>query len=326
MQLVKKILVNYYPLLILIGLVIVASLISDVFLSGANISNLFRQQVTYMIIAIGVMMVLLTGGIDLSVSSMAGISSIMVAYSMSKWGLNDSLGGLFLAMLIGIACATGIGIINGFFVSILKVNPIITTLASWMAFEGVGFMITKGSTILLDRSAYAPGLLTSFAESADPIFNVPYPIYVAVFVVVLFLFIMNYTTFGRLLMATGSNEMAVRLSGINTKKYIFSAYAISGLMAGVAGVIITARTGTATPLTAGVDYNITTIAAVIIGGTSIKGGEGRVSFTVVGVFIIAVIGNLMNLVNLPTYPQMVVKAAIIIFAVLLKGLTERKNV
>ena len=322
---IKKFLINYYPLLILLGLIIVASLISDVFMSSRNISNLLRQQVTYMIIAIGVMMVLLTGGIDLSVSSMAAISSIMVAYSLAKWGLNDSVGGLFLAVLIGVACSTGIGIINGFLIAIVNVSPIIATLATMMAFQGVGFIITKGSTVLLNRGGIATQLLTGFAEYGDPIFNIPYPIYVAAFVVLLFLFIMNYTTFGRLLMATGSNETAVRLSGINTKKYIFSAYVISGILSGVAGAIITARTGTATPLTASVDYNMTTIAAVIIGGTSLQGGEGKVSFTVVGVFIIAVIGNIMNLIHLPTYPQMVVKAVVIVVAVLLKGITSKRS-
>lgn len=321
---VKKFLINNYPLLILIGLIIVATLISDVFMSTRNIGNLLRQQVTYMIIAIGVMMVLLTGGIDLSVSSMAAISSIMVAYSLSKWGLNDSIGGLFLAILIGVICSTGIGLINGFFIAIVNVNPIIMTLATMMAFQGVGFIITKGSTILLDRGGAATAALTGFATNGDPLLNIPYPIYLAVAVVLLFLFIMNYTTFGRLLMATGSNEIAVRLSGINTKKYIFSAYVISGILSGIAGAVITARTATATPLTAAVDYNMTTIAAVIIGGTSLQGGEGRVSFTVVGVFIIAVIGNIMNLINLPTYPQMVVKAAVIVAAVLLKGFTSKR--
>ncbi|NTW70949.1 MAG: ABC transporter permease [Eubacteriaceae bacterium] len=322
---IKKFLINYYPALILLGLIIVASLISPIFLTSQNISNLIRQQVTYSIIAIGMMMVLLTGGIDLSVSSMAAISSIMVAYSLTKLGLNGSVGGLLLAMLIGIACATGIGVINGFLISVVKVTPIITTLATMMAFQGVGFIITKGSTIMLNTTKPAAKLLTSFAGSGDPLFNIPYPIYVAVLVVLVFMFIMNYTTFGRLLMATGSNEVAVRLSGINTKKYIFSAYVISGILSGIAGVIITARTGTATPLTAGVDYNMTTIAAVVIGGTSLLGGEGKVSFTVIGIFIIAVIGNIMNLINLPTYPQMVVKAAIIIIAVLLKGITSKRT-
>ncbi|WP_193708224.1 ABC transporter permease [Alkalibaculum sporogenes] len=320
-----KILTTYYPLLILILLLIVASIISPIFLTSGNLANLLRQQVTYMIIAIGVLMVMLTGGIDLSVSSMAGISSIMVAYSLQTWGLGTSSAGLLLAIIIGIGSAFGIGLLNGFLVSIVKVPAIITTLATMMAFQGVGFMITKGSTILLATKDTGNSILIKFGEHGDPLLGIPYPIYVAVFVVVLFLLIMKYTTFGRLLISTGSNEAAVRLSGINTKKYIFWSYGISGILSGVAGVIITARTATATALTASVDYNMTTIAAVIIGGTSLLGGEGSVGFTVVGVFIIAVIGNIMNLINLPTYPQMVVKAAIIIIAVLLKGLTSKKS-
>src|SRR5690554_4700406 len=179
----KRFLINYYPVLILVGLIIVASLISDIFMSTRNISNLVRQQVTYMIIAIGVMMVLLTGGIDLSVSSIAAISSIMVAYSLSNWGLSDSYGGLALAILIGVGCGAGIGILNGFLVSVVKIQPIITTLATMMAFQGVGFIITKGSTILLDRSKPAVTAFTGFAENGDPLLNIPYPIYVAAFIV-----------------------------------------------------------------------------------------------------------------------------------------------
>jgi ribose transport system permease protein len=125
--------------------------------------------------------------------------------------------------------------------------------------------------------------------------------------------------------AIGSNESAVQLAGINSKKYLFFTYLLCGTLCGIAGVIVTSRSGNASALTASVDYNMSTIAGVVIGGASLMGGEGTVVMTVIGVFIIAVIGNIMNLVNLASYPQMVVKACVIVLAVLLKSLSSKKR-
>lgn len=318
-------LIQYNPLIILALLIIVASIISPIFSSSGNIHNLLRQQTTYMVIAIGVLMVMLTGGIDLSVSSMAAMSSIMVAFSMSRWGFENSGWGLVGAVAVGIGISALIGALNGFLVAQMRIPSFIVTLATMIAFQGVGFIITKGTTMQLDLEKPATLMLTDFAEKVDPLLGVPYTVYLAAAIVILFHLIMTYTSFGRLVIATGSNETAVNLAGINTKKYQFWVYTLCGALCGVAGVIITARTGSATPLTAAVDYNMSTIAGVVIGGTSLLGGQGTVAFTVVGVFIIAVIGNIMNLINLAAYPQMIVKAVIIILAVLLKSLSYKKR-
>jgi len=136
---------------------------------------------------------------------------------------------------------------------------------------------------------------------------------------------MRYTKFGRLVHAVGSNESAVQLAGINSKKYLFIVYLLHGILCGIAGVFMVARSGNASALSCSGDYSLSTVAAVVIGGASLAGGEGTVPMTVVGVFVIAIIGNIMNLINLPQYPQMVVKAAVIILAVLLKSLSTKKQ-
>ena len=137
--------------------------------------------------------------------------------------------------------------------------------------------------------------------------------------------LMKYTKFGRLVYAVGSNESAVQLAGINSKRVLFLVYLLEGILCALAGVLLTCRTGNASALTADGDYSLSTIAAVVIGGAALAGGEGTVLMTVVGAFIIAIIGNIMNLVGMASYPQMVVKGGIIILAVLMKGISSKKR-
>lgn len=148
--------------------------------------------------------------------------------------------------------------------------------------------------------------------------------YVAVIFVLFFYLLMKYTTFGRLIVATGSNEKAVKLAGINVNVYKASAYIISSTLAGFAGVLVTARAGISTPLTVSDDYGIAAISAVVIGGTSLEGGRGAVPLVVVGVFIMAVITNLMNLLSIAAYPQLVVKGLIMLMAVLIRSISDKK--
>jgi ribose transport system permease protein len=316
-------LLQYNSLIILIVLIALASITSPVFSSHGNIFTLARQQTTYMLISLGMLFVIVTGNIDLSVSSIAAMGSIMTAVALSQWGLEKSVGGMIGAMAIGVVVCTLIGMLNGFLVAYLKMPSFIVTLATSIGFQGVAYMITKGSTMMLDVDIPGNHALLNIGESVDPWFGIPYLVYFVAAIVVLFGFIWVFTSFGRLVIATGSNETAVRMAGINTKGYQLSVFTICGALTGIAGVILTARTGTATALTTSVDYNLTTIAAVVIGGCSLSGGEGSVAFTVVGVFVIAVIGNIMNLVNLAVYTQMVVKAVIIILAVLLKSMNSK---
>ena len=317
---VKKFILQYNAPIMLILLIIIAAILSPVFLSKQNIFNVLRQQSTYIIITIGVMLTIMTAGIDLSVSSIAAVGSIMVAMALTNWGLS-----LPVAILLAIIIGGAIGAINGYLIGYLKMAPFIVTLAVMTAGQGFAYLITKGAPIRLFDTNPASSALISFGQAKDPILGAPLPVYLAAFVAVIFYLIMKYTAFGRLIIATGSNETAVRLAGINVKKYKFWVYVISGGLAAMAGLIITARAATATPITSASDFNLSAIAACVIGGVSLEGGKGTVAFTLVGVFIIALITNIMNLMSIAAYPQLIMKGLIIVFAVLLRSLSERNN-
>ncbi|MDR1571069.1 MAG: ABC transporter permease [Clostridiales Family XIII bacterium] len=320
---VVRFLFAHNAVVLLIVMFVVAAIISDVFLSTGNMVNILRQQSTFMLVALGMLMVMLTGGIDLSVSSNVTVSSIMVAYFLKDLSFQNLSWGLMFSIFMAIVSGLVFGAVNGFFVAKLNMPPFIVTLAMMYAGRGVAFIITDANTILLDQNVPAVEALVGFATGSAPGINIPYPTIVMVLIIVVMWLVMHYTSFGRLVTATGSNETAVLLAGINSKKYKFWSYALCGVLCGVAGVILAARTGSATALSTSTSYDMTSIAAVVIGGASLQGGEGNVPMTVVGVFVLAIIGNIMNLVSLGVYPQLVVKAIIIILAVLLKSVSSK---
>ncbi len=323
----REFLLNYNAIIILVVLIVAASLISDIFLTKTNIMTLLRQQTVYLIIAMGMLMVIITAGIDLAAAPTATLSTIILGCFLTRWdiGLHESTGGVLLIVLIAIASSALIGAINGFLIAKMRMPAFIVTLAMSYAAEGVCYIITKGNTIMLDTSSVAYKMLVYPGFSFMTVGGFPVMAIVALVIVVIFFFLMRYTTYGRMVYAIGSNENAVQLAGINSKKYLFVVYLLHGILCGIAGVFMVARSGNASALSCSGDYSLSTVAAVVIGGASLAGGEGTVPMTVVGVFVIAIIGNIMNLINLPQYPQMVVKAAVIILAVLLKSLSTKKQ-
>ena len=318
----RSFLLNYNAILILVVMLIVASLVSDLFMTTQNLNTVLRQQSTYLIIAIGMLMVIILGGIDLSAAGTVALTSIVMVVANTKWGMG-TVPSIVMGLLVGVA----IGAFNGFFVAKMRMPAFIVTLALSYITEGIAFMITKGNTLLLDTagSTYKALVYPGFASKAIPVIKIPYMFLVSLAIVVIFYLVMKFTKFGRLVYAVGSNENAVQLAGINSKKIIFLVYLLESVLCAVAGILITCRTGNASALTCSGDYSLSTIAAVVIGGASLSGGEGTVLMTVVGVFVIAIIGNVMNLIGLPSYPQMVVKGTIIIFAVILKGISSKKQ-
>ena len=318
-------LIRFNAIIIFVVLFIAASIISPLFLTNTNIFTVLRQQVAYLIIAMGMMMVIITGGIDLSVSSVTACSSIVVALAMTQWGFTTGGWDTWVAILMGVATGAAFGAVNGFLVAKLHMPAFIVTLAMMYAGQGIAYMITTGNTLMLDQSSAGYQGLVGFSKNTFSGLGIPYTVVFALVIVVIFYFLMKHTTFGRMVYAVGSNQSAVKLAGINSTKYLFLVYLLSGTLCGVAGVVVTSRSGNASALTVYTDFNMSTIAGVVIGGASLMGGEGTVVMTVIGVFIIAVIGNIMNLVNLPSYPQMVVKACVIILAVLLKSLSSKKR-
>lgn len=302
--------IKYNTIIIFIILIIVASSLSDVFFTSTNIMNILRQTTALGLISLGMLLVILTGGIDLSVGSFVALGSVLLAYFLQSFSLPLAI---FLTLLIGIV----LGSISGYLVAGRNMAPFVATLAFMTIASGLAFIISKGSPIMIEDP-----VVNMFNRGY--FFGIPLPFVVLLIVFLLIVFILRFTVYGRMITAIGSNESAVTLSGVKTKLYKFSVYSISGALGVLGGMILTSRTSVGSPMV-GVGYELDAIAAVVIGGGSLFGGRGTALNTLIGVFILALIGNIMNLMNVPAYPQQVIKGMIIIFAVLFQALQQKKR-
>ena len=283
-------------------LMVITSLMTDVFFTERNLSNLMRQTVTNGLLSLGMLIVILTGGIDLSVGPMVALTGIMAA-GFSNQGLP-----IYLAMLISVGVGVLVGSINGFFISRYKLQSFIVTLATLGAIRGFVYVYSDIPITPSDpafRSVLGAGSVGPFPVAALIMFAF-YPIV---------WFFLNRTSPGRAIVAIGGNEEAVRLAGISVKKNILLAYTLSGFFAGLAGVILASRLGISQP-SLGVGFELDAIAACVIGGAILGGGGGSAFGTLAGVFSLGMIDNLMNLFNVQSYYQQIVKGAIILIAVL----------
>ncbi|WP_281846449.1 ABC transporter permease [Olleya namhaensis] len=301
-----KFLVKYNTIFIFILLVIFSALISDVFFTSVNLSNLLKQVSGIGIISIGMLIVILTGGIDLSVGSMVALLAVTFAILIN-------LVILPLAIVFTIAIGFGLGSISGYLVAYQKMAPFVATLALMTIARGLGFIYSKGSPVTFKTAGGVH--MSNFANNAT--LGIPNIAIVFFLIVIAAMVMLRYNVFGRLIIAIGSNEEASRLSGIKVNKYKFLVYAISGALAATAAIIVASRTNLGSP-NMGMSWELDAIAAVVIGGASLNGGRGTAINTLMGVLILGLIGNILNLLNVPSYPQQVVKGAIIIFAVLLQ--------
>jgi ribose transport system permease protein len=303
-------LLKYNTIVIFVALLIASSFASDVFFSERNMFNLLRQVAGIGAVSMGMLLVILTAGIDLSVGSISALASVLVAHLLLSMSLPASIA---LSILVGVL----LGSCSGFLVANRRVAPFIATLAMMTIVRGLAFIVSKGRPILLTESGEA---LKNFGS--DYWLRIPQPVFVMFLIFVIVFVLLRYSVFGRLVIAIGSNETAVRLSGIRVWIYKFLVYSICGGFASIAGIISTARTGVGSPVV-GMGMELDAIAAVVIGGASLSGGKGTALNTLLGVFILGMIGNIMNLKNVPAYPQQVIKGLIIIFAVLLQGIQRR---
>ena len=303
----KNAVLKYKSLIGLLILCMVISLITPRFLSIANIRNVLTQVSVNAVIAIGMSFVILTGGIDLSVGSILAVSGAVAASIMK------STGNLFLAIIAAIAIGCLIGVINGALVSKGRIQAFIVTLATMTIFRGVTYVYTNGTPI--------SGLGQSFSSIGNKsLLGLPIPVVIMVIVFGIGFYVLSQTRYGRYLYALGGNEDSARLSGINTTKIKTLVYVISGATAALSGIIVTSRIGSASP-NAGVGFELDAIAAVVLGGTSLAGGEGSVVGTIIGALIIGVLNNGLNLMNVSPFYQAIVKGLVILLAVMV----EKKN-
>jgi ribose transport system permease protein len=217
-----------------------------------------------------------------------------------------------LALFAALGCGLLVGGISGYLVAYHKMAPFIATLALMSIVRGLGFIFSKGAPIIVAESASA---LTKFGSAS--FLGIPNPAWILLLVFASVAIALKYNTFGRIVIAIGSNEEAVRLSGIKVAQYKLGVYIIAGALSAIAGILLTARTSVGAPVT-GVAMELDVIAAVVIGGASLMGGRGSAINTLLGVFILGMIGNIMNLMTIPAYSQQVIKGLIIIFAVLMQ--------
>ena len=287
------------------------SILSPSFLTTKNIFNVLRQTAVNAIIAAGMTFVILTGGIDLSVGSILAISSAVCA-SMLVSGTH-----IIVAVIIALVIGAVVGFLNGFVISKGKLQPFIATLATMTILRGLTLVFTDGKPITLGSGDLA---VTFGKIGGGTILKVPIPVIIMIVVFLVCGYVLKNTIMGRHIYALGSNEDAAKLSGLNTDKIKIAVYTVSGILAAVAGIILTSRLYSAQP-TAGDGYELDAIAAVVLGGTSLTGGKGKISKTIVGALIIGVLSNALNLLDVSSYYQMMVKGVVILIAVLL----DRKN-
>jgi ribose transport system permease protein len=320
---IGSIIIKYNAVVMLIVLIIVSSFLSESFFTSGNISNILRQNTPLMLASLGMLLVILTGGIDLAVGSIAAVSCMMVSIAVVKWNFTSPFG-LFLAVLISIILGFLLGAATGSLVAFLRMAPFVASLSMMTIGRGLAYLMTNGQPLRLPAEKRASLILNALGNSKLPIIGLPYPILISIAAIVILFLVMKYTTFGRLIIATGSNETAVRLAGITVEKYKFFSYAICGALCSVSGILVTSRAAIGTPAT-GVGYELDAIAACVIGGASLSGGKGTVINTVIGVLVLGLIGNIMNLLSVPAYPQQIIKGLIIIVAVFLQGVTDKKT-
>ena len=299
---IRKYVLFNYLLWVLIGTFILGTLASPYFMTTRNIWNVLTFAAVVSVIAVGQFLVVVTGGIDLSVGSIAALTTVVAAVLM-KAGYPAPV-----AAVAGLAAGGLCGAINGALVVRANITPFVATLAMMSIARGTSYMVQEGSLISITDDSFVGWL-------AGKIGPVPTPVIIFLALMLIAAYVMRDTTFGRRLYAIGGNREAARLSGLPVGQCIFNVYLLSGLASGLAGLILAAQLTQGSSLLAQ-GYELDSIAAVVVGGASLAGGTGTPIGAVAGGLIIAVLGNIMNLFQLSSEPQMVVKGILIIIAVM----------
>ncbi len=286
---------------LILELIIFASL-SPYFFSSTNFSNIGRAMVIIGIGSIGATIVIISGGFDLSVGSVMAASGMLAAFVINQGQSN--LVGVVLALMLG----CGIGLLNGFVIGYLRINPLIATLAMLSIVRGLAYIISGGDAVVVSNSSF-------LAIGTDSLFGVPLTVWIFVTLFLSVGFLMPRTHFGRYVYAIGSNSRAARLAGIFVNRWTLVFYAFSGTTAALAGYVTVARTGQAEP-SANIGAELDMITAVILGGASLSGGKGRLVGTFLAIVVLAILANGLILIGVPSYWQLPVKGCVLMGAII----------
>lgn len=289
--------------------------------SPENIMNLLLQVSTVGIVATTMLFCLASGNFDLSVGTLIPAGGVLCALVLRHGG------SLPVAVIAALAFGALVGLINGIVVARFKINPLITTLSTMMMVRGAAFVFADGKSI-----GIANEMMLNLANTAFPVihnrnggilFQITLPVWICLALFVIFGFVLRRTTFGRNTLAIGGNEEAARLAGIDVNRVKITIFTLQGIVASLAGVLLAARLGIGDPKTAqGSELSI--ISACVLGGVSLSGGVGRMSYVIAGVFIMGIVENAMNLMNIDSFYQYIVRGAILLGAVMLDQLKQRR--
>ncbi|MBL0421849.1 ABC transporter permease [Ramlibacter sp. AW1] len=305
--------VDQIPTAVLLVLCAFAALMSDRFLSSANLSNVLLQAAVLAVITVGMTYVIIGGGFDLSVGSVVALAGCIGAEVMLQAGITA---GVAAGLLAGVA----VGLVNGTVVAYLGVSPFIATLATMVLVRGVVLLITNGAPVVGEE-----GLPQGFLDYGTSRFlGLPLLVWTAAAVFVVFAWILHRTAYGTRIYATGGSREAAFLSGVPVRRISLSTYVVSGLTAGIAGVMLASRLQSGQP-TAGEFYELNSIAAVVLGGAALHGGEGKLYKSMVGVLIMVVLANSLNLIGVDSYWQRVTIGLVIVAAAAADQLRRRRR-
>ncbi len=293
---------KYTVMFVLVALMGLFSLVSPYFLTLRNITNIINQNTYFIIVAIGLSFVMIGGGIDLSVGYQMSLVGVVTAMAMVVYALP-----VWLAVTLGIVLGTLLGLINGLIVTRIKIFPLIATLATAVIFQGISYMISQAKTY---RNYPAEFLWITNGK----ILGLPVDVWLTLLIIIVATFVYGETIFGLRVMALGGNEEASRLAGINTRSKKVALYALCGFLVAVGTMVMISKANT-THSSFGPGIEFTVLTAAIVGGISFMGGEGSVPALVAGVFVLAVLGNGMQLAGWGTYPQYIVRGIILLGAV-----------
>jgi ribose/xylose/arabinose/galactoside ABC-type transport system permease subunit len=295
---------------------ILAALKPDTFLTIENLMNVLRRSSVNGIIAIGMTSIIISAGIDLSVGSMMALCGMVGAYTMVVTGGPDSQGGaLVIGTIIGTVVGIVCGFLNGVLITKLKLQPFIVTLGTMSAFRGISYVMNNGQPYNVPSYKYL---------GEGVVLGIPISVIIFVVIIMIAWFLLKYSRLGRYTYAIGSNREAAFHAGVNVDRNLIYIYTFTGLLVGIAAMIATSRTVSAQP-TAGIALELDIIAAVVIGGASLAGGQGTITGTIIGTLLISVLRNGCTLLGISTHVQLIVIGMIIVLAVAVDQLAQTKT-
>jgi ribose transport system permease protein len=302
--------------ILLVVLCVVVSLINPRFLGGANLQNMARLIGMYGIFSIGLGLVIITGGIDLSVGSIFALLGVVLSIMLTEWHVHSSI-----AVLAVLGAAVVLGLFHGLLITKVRVQPFIVTLCGLLFYRGLARFVANDETKGFGSAEGFELLRDLVTESY---LNIPMPFIILVIVSIITGILLHRSVYGRYLYAVGRNEEAARYSGINTKRVITSAYVLSGLLAGLAAILLAFYTNSVSPSSHGNFFELYGIAAAVLGGCSLRGGEGSIVGILIGTALLQVLQNLVNLLGIPSSLNFAVMGAVILIGVIADQVLKRR--